>query len=176
MRLVGWLFGLASVAFLLAWLLLFRPAFLGGPAGYVLVTGASMQPTLHGGDLVLTREQSHYQVGDVVAFRVPKSEPAEGAMLIHRIVGGSADEGFLMQGDNKDSRDPWHPRPQDIVGKKWFSIPGGARFLLRLREPMNLAMLTGGLGMLLILLPEWHLALPSPGRRRRHPAEGSEKT
>ena len=147
----GHLLLLPFVVVLAGWFFLLRPGLLAGPAGYVLVSGASMEPTLHTGDLAVTRKQGSYSVGDIVAFRVPKGQPAEGAMVIHRIVGGTAEEGFVMQGDNKDSRDPWHPRKDDIVAKLWFRVPGGASYLLRLRQPLILGLLAGGLGMLLVL-------------------------
>src|SRR3972149_4373118 len=65
-----------------AWFFAFRPGFLGGPAGYVIVAGKSMEPALYTGDLVITRKQPEYRPGDTVAFRV------EGGIVIHRIVGG----------------------------------------------------------------------------------------
>ena len=43
--------------------------------------------------------------------------------MIHRIIGGSAEEGFLMQGDNNDFIDPWELTPDEIVGKAVFIIP-----------------------------------------------------
>jgi len=182
----GHLLLLPFVVVFAGWFFLLRPGFLAGPAGYVLVSGASMEPTLHTGDLAVTRKQASYSVGDIVAFRVPKGQPAEGAMVIHRIVGGGAEEGFVMQGDNKDSRDPWHPRKDDIVGRLWFRVPGGASYLLRLRQPLILGLLAGGLGMLLVLdsgqkpkrpRQEKPPGQPSPGaprdaRRRFRPPPG----
>jgi len=142
---------LPLAALLVGWFFLLRPAFLGGPAGYVTVAGRSMQPTLRTGDLALTQKQGSYDTGDIVAFRVPKGEPAEGAMIIHRIVGGSAAEGYLVQGDNKNAPDPWRPKPQNIVGRLWFTLPGAARWVWLLRQPLILGSLVGGLGMLTVL-------------------------
>ena len=59
-----------------------------------------MQPTLYEGDLAVVRQQSSYEEGDIVAFRVPEGEDGEGAIIIHRIVGGDAENGFILQGDN----------------------------------------------------------------------------
>lgn len=141
----------ATVVLLVAWFLLLRPAFLGGPASYVMVDGASMEPTLHGGDLAVVRQQGAYGPGDIVAFRVPEGEPGEGATVIHRIVVGSAEEGFIVQGDNKERLDPWRPTGDDIVGKMWFHVPAVGRFLALLRAPLPLAALAGGLAILLVL-------------------------
>jgi len=122
-----------------AWFFAFRPGFLGGPAGYVIVAGKSMEPALYTGDLVITRKQPEYRPGDTVAFRV------EGGIVIHRIVGGSAEEGFLVQGDNKDSPDSWRPGPSEIVGRQWLHLPGKGRWLATARQPQNFAVLVGGM-------------------------------
>lgn len=130
---------LASLLAIVLWFFAFRPAFLGGPAGYVIVSGKSMEPTLYTGDLVITRKQPQYEAGDVVAFRV------ERGIVIHRIVGGSADEGFVTKGDNKPELDPYHPRESDIVGRQWLHLPGKGRWLATARQPQNFAALVGGI-------------------------------
>jgi len=104
-----------------------------------------MEPTLRTNDLAVVSKQRSYQEGDIVAFRV------EGDTVIHRIVGGNAEEGFITQGDNKKDPDPWRPKSQDIVGKARFHVPGGGRWLLFVREPVNLGILVGGLATLSLL-------------------------
>ncbi len=141
---IGSLLTLAPAAFLAVWFVMLRPTFLGGPAAYVMVSGVSMKPTLYSGDLVVTRAHATYIAGDIVAFHVPKGEPAAGAMIIHRIAAGNPDNGFVMQGDNKSAPDPWHPRESDIIGKLWVHLPGWSRWVFFLREPMNLGVLVGG--------------------------------
>jgi len=167
-------FTVALVAVGAAWLLLFRPTFLGGPATYVMVSGVSMEPTLDSGDLVLVRQQRHYSSGDIVVFRVPKGEPGEGAAVVHRIVGGSPDEGFVMQGDNKQGPDPWRPTKDDVVGKLWFSAPGASRFLAVFQSPLPLAVLASGVAVFLVLVGKGEKKRPRvlspvrrPARRRR---------
>jgi signal peptidase I len=155
---------LPLLALTVAWFVLLRPSFIGGPASYVMVSGESMEPTLSSGDLVVTQKEDAYRVGDLVAFRVPKGEHGEGALVIHRIVRGTAADGFTTQGDNNDWLDPWSVKAADIVGKKWVSVPGAGRWLDVLRTPMLLAGLAGSLVVSLILMEEsgrW-----SPRRRR----------
>ena len=144
-RLLGFLAALAAVV---AWTVLLRPQFLGGPVAYNLVSGSSMEPALHGGDLVLARRQDTYHLGDIVAFRT------EGGDVIHRIVGGSAQGGFITQGDNRDGFDHWRPRPKDIFGKKWLRIPGGGHVVVFLRSPIVLAALAGSTAAFLVLRGE----------------------
>lgn len=136
---------LALVSLLLvgAWFALLAPTSIGGPAGYVLVSGESMEPTMHTGDFVVTRKQSAYRVGDVVAYKVPAGHPAAGRQVIHRIVGGSADAGYDLLGDNNDKVDPWHPTSDDIVGKRWVLVPRFGRVVAGLRSPVGLAAIAG---------------------------------
>ncbi len=142
---------LALLGMLLGWFLLFRPTMLGGPASYVIVSGQSMAPTLHSSDLAVLQKRSDYRPGDIVAFRVPEGEPGEGFLVIHRIVGGSAEDGFVMQGDNKQAQDLWHPSPDEIVGKMWFRVPHVAGFVGILRAPLIMPALAASVAVFLVL-------------------------
>lgn len=144
---------LLSVALFLGWFAMMRPAFLGGPVSYAMVLGVSMEPTLNEGDLALVRTREKYAVGDVVAFRVPRGQPGAGAIVIHRIVGGSADSGFITQGDNKEGSDPWRPTNRDLLGEMWLRIPGAGRILAGLRAPFLLATLAAIVAFLMMWLP-----------------------
>ena len=168
---------LSVAALFVALFLLMRPGFLGGDTTYIIVRGESMEPTLHGGDFVVLRQQNEYGVGDIVAYRVPEGEPEEGFFIMHRIVD-QTEEGFVTQGDNKERADRWRPTGDDTLGRLWFNIPGGGQFLLRLRQPMTLGLLAGGLGMLTVLLapaPARHPKLSASGRRSQDPAKDTDK-
>ncbi|MER3397507.1 MAG: hypothetical protein C4316_03050, partial [Chloroflexota bacterium] len=97
--------GLFGVLALFGWFFFLRPGFLGGPAGYIIVSGPSMEPTLYEKDLAVVLAQDEYALGDVVAFRV------EGGIVIHRIVGGDPQAGYITRGDNRESPDMWRPKP-----------------------------------------------------------------
>jgi signal peptidase len=129
------------VALVVGWAFTLRPQSLGGPAGYVLVSGHSMLPRYHTGDLVLLERKSSYHVGQVIAYHVPKGDPMAGAQVIHRIIGGDAKHGFLVRGDNRTAPDVWRPRPTDIVGAKALRIPNAILVLQFLRSPVLLALL-----------------------------------
>lgn len=161
---------LALLGLLLGWFLLLRPSVLGGPASYVIVSGQSMVPTLNGSDLAVLQKRSDYRPGDIVAFRVPEGEPAEGAMVIHRIVGGSAEEGFVMQGDNKKASDLWRPTNDDILGRMWFRLPRAGLFLTFLQQPLILGSVVGGLGMISVLSGGLGKPWPPSGTSESRPA------
>ena len=130
----------------MAWVFLLRPTILGGPAGYVIVSGHSMQPTIQSGDLALTRAQPSYKIGDIVEFQV------QGSVVLHRIVDGTMQSGFATRGDGNAQNDPWTITSDAILGRLWFQITGGGKFLLNvigsLRQPLYL----GSLGASLLVL------------------------
>ena len=90
------------------------PQRLGGRADWVLVSGTSMLPRMHTGDLVLVERRSSYHVGEVVAYRIQKGEIGAGYVVIHRIIGGNGRTGWTMKGDNRTAPDLWHPTNQDV--------------------------------------------------------------
>jgi signal peptidase len=136
---------IGSIVFLIAacafWAMFLRPQSLGGSAGYVLVSGHSMNPLYHTGDMILVRHHSSYKIGDIIAYKVPKGDAMAGAQVIHRIVGGNATHGFIVQGDNRTAPDVWRPKPADIVGSATLQIPQAVVVLQYLRSPVLLGLL-----------------------------------
>ena len=141
-----------AVLVCLFWTQYLRPQSLGGHAAYVLVSGKSMLPRYHTGDLVLVEQQPNYHVGQLVAYRVPKGDPMAGAQVIHRIVGGDAQRGFVVQGDNRTAPDVWRPKPGDIVGAKALRVPNAILILQFLRSPLFLALLAACFAFVRVLL------------------------
>ncbi len=149
-RLVGGLTAAVVVQAVAGWFLLLGPQFIGGDTAYVVVSGSSMEPNLYQGDLVVVRRQASYGAGDVIAFRVPKGEVGEGAVVIHRVIGGSDATGLIVQGDNRTAPDVWEPTHEDVVGVRWFSFSGGGTLLARLGSPFALAAFAGVLAFLMV--------------------------
>ena len=135
-----------------AWMFTLRPQSLGGPAGYVMVRGISMEPTFDGGDLVIVRPVDSYHAGDVIAYRV-HTEGADDVIVIHRIIGGTTLDGLILQGDNNASPDDWHPKQADIVGKAWLQLPRAGLVLSFLHAPLPLASLAMGITVAVLLVP-----------------------
>lgn len=138
------------LAIVVVWTVALRPQFLGGPTAVVLVSGTSMEPSLRTGDLVLVHRRSSYRVGEVVAYRVPRGHVGAGRVVIHRIVGGSAEAGFVMRGDNRGTDDQWRPKPADIVGRHWADVPTGHPILGALRSPIGLAALAAAFAFVFV--------------------------
>ena len=93
-----------------AWFL--WPATLGGATSFVIVNGSSMEPTYFGGDLVVARK-GEPAIGDIVVY---EPEGLGGARIVHRIIGGDGDSGWIIQGDNNDFIDQWEPTNERVVG------------------------------------------------------------
>jgi signal peptidase I len=145
----GWVAALAALAWLL-W-----PVPLGGLATVTIVSGSSMEPTYHTGDLALVRRTGDIAAGDVIVYRVPAGEPGEGRHVIHRVIGGDAAGGWVTRGENRDTPDIWRPRPTDVLGTVRGTIPQGGTLALQALSPLGL-----GLGIAVLFL--WALWPSAP--------------
>ena len=124
---MAWVFG----ALVIGWFL--WPSSLGGCTTLTIVSGVSMEPTYYTGDLVVSR-CGPVEVGDVVVYNPPD---VGGARVIHRLVGGNADEGWVVQGDNNDFLDPWNPVAEDILGSAVLHLPHVGKFASILLSPLT---------------------------------------
>ena len=110
-----------AVATLVGAAVLALPVALGGNTTYTIVAGHSMEPSLESGDLVITRRQASYDVGDVVVYEIPEGSPGAGVKVIHRIVADSADGVFRLAGTIVSTKTSG-ARPTTT-----FSVRSGAR-------------------------------------------------
>lgn len=128
--------GVTALILLLGAWLLFAPASLGGSKRYAVVEGASMEPGLSRGELVLVRAGIAPRVGDVVLYR----DPGMDVRVLHRVT--AIENGRLvLQGDANDFVDDARPLPSEVVGSYWFSIPRAGAVLLWLAQPLHAALL-----------------------------------
>lgn len=141
-----------TLALIASWFLLLAPQSLGGPIAYVLVSGESMEPTLHDDDFVIAGRQDSYAHGDIVVYRIPESETGAGGLVIHRIIGGSGRHGYVLQGDNRTTPDLWRPRSTDIAGRVLVTIPMAGELLPFLRSPLLVASFAGYMAFLFVYL------------------------
>lgn len=144
-RIFGFLSTVVVAALALGWVAFLRPPALGGGTHYVIVSGTSMEPAMDGGDFVIALSQPSYDVGDVIVYHVPQGQPGAGSLIIHRVVGGSPEKGYVTKGDNPhiDRPDLWRPKPDDVAGKTWVVIPGVGKVLPYLRSPVVFGLAAG---------------------------------
>jgi signal peptidase I len=112
-----------------------------------------MEPAYHAGDLVVVTGADSYSVGEIVAYEIPAGQPAAGFQVIHRIVGGDAQSGFDMRGDNTNGLDQWHPRSGDVIGRAMLVLPGASSVLLLLRNPLLLGSLAAAFAVAWLMEP-----------------------
>ena len=144
----------AAVGMALVWLMLLSPLDIGGPVGIVWVSGTSMEPGLHTGDLVITYQRASYQVDDIVAFEIP-----EGGVVIHRIIEVTPEDLYVFQGDNRAHADPWALPADAILGELVIDIPKAARVAGFLTQPIALAAMVTAIAAL-ALFPTPAAAVP----------------
>lgn len=119
------------------------PGVFGGPLRPVIVSGESMEPTFHTGDLILVWKTRNWGVGDLVTYRLDVPG-GDGGLVIHRIVSGNPVDGWITKGDNKPLNDGWTVPNSSIVGEEVAYVPAAGKALAWLRSPIVLAMLAGG--------------------------------
>src|SRR5215212_5417774 len=88
------------VLFGVGWAML-APVQVGGQAAYVIVSGNSMEPGFHLGDLAIVREAADYRPGDIVTYRHPTI-----GLVIHRIQSREFNH-FVLKGDNNSWLDSY---------------------------------------------------------------------
>lgn len=114
----------------------------GGFFTVAIVSGESMEPTYHTGDVVVAvKSLSGYQVGDVIVYTV--DQDGIKGNVVHRISAELPNGNFITQGDNKPSPDPWEVPPSWIKGEVKSMVPQGAQILLIVRSPVFLAIICG---------------------------------
>ena len=146
-----WIELISVLALLTLWFFTYAPVQLGGPVTYAVVTGHSMEPMLHTGDLVLVRSATDYHSGDVVLTSVM------GGYVIHKVVDNN---GTIVhtRGINNDFADTWDIPIANVVGRYQMQFSGFGNVLVYLRSnPLQL-----GLGAALLAA----LMLVDPRRRR----------
>lgn len=94
----------------------------------IRVTGWSMHPALHPGDVVVVRTSRQVNVGEVILFQAP----GHGAVL-HRVIGVNRTGAVRTRGDSNAIADRAALDRRDVVGPVRFVLPVG-RVLARWRE------------------------------------------
>jgi signal peptidase I len=125
-----------------------------------------MEPTYSTGDLVITEKAKEYAIGDIIAFET------RGGIVIHRIVGGNAEEGYVTRGDNKPNEDIYRPTPDQIVGRQWTHIEDVGAWLRELRQPQIFSYV---LAAMLLLSTGYFQTEANNKTRRRRRKMGAER-
>jgi signal peptidase I len=110
-------------------------SFTGDVKARIVLTG-SMAPAINAGDIIITVPPSKKTPveGDVVAYFGKRFDGSQVGVFSHRIIGGDAQNGFIVKGDANPSPDVQRPTTSDITGVVVLVIP----FIGRLLSPRTL--------------------------------------
>ncbi len=115
--------------------LYFWPSALGGDTEFLIVRGNSMLPTIEPGSLVITKEGSPYEIGEIVSF--PLVQEGRVTIVVHRIIA-EEERGFTIQGDNNEKPDRGFFTEEDVKGRVIFATPIIGNLLEMARNPIFL--------------------------------------
>lgn len=121
----------------LSWVWL-APTTVRGNVTYAIVSGASMEPAIHRGDLAVLRRADSLRVGEVAAYH-----STAGRHVLHRVVA-QEDAGYVFQGDSNYWQDSDRPTDREVVGKLWFQVPRLGWTMRWMQSPAHAALIAGG--------------------------------
>lgn len=111
------------------------------PYDVLVVSGGSMEPTIHLGSVVVVDRSDHVpQVGAVVTFHDPT-----GGIVTHRVVAVEP-ASFQTRGDANTSVDVTSRTASEIIGTVRFSVPYLGYLLYLLEQPLVFLVLLVGAG------------------------------
>ena len=105
-----------------------------GGYGYAVVLSGSMLPEIEVSDVVVIKEKSRYEVGDIITF-IDQDSPSK-ALVTHRVIEVSK-EGYKTKGDNNNAVDQGLVAPADIKGHVVKTIGFIGSTLLFIQKPVG---------------------------------------
>ena len=110
----------------------------GNVKARIVLTG-SMAPSINSGDIIVTVPPTKMapEKGDVVAYEGKRFDGTQVGIFSHRIIGGDAQNGFIVKGDANPNPDVQRPKIPDITGIVIFTIP----FIGKILTPRSLIIL-----------------------------------
>lgn len=98
--------------------------FTGFGEARIVITG-SMVPAINPGDMVVTVNDKYVtpKLNDVVIYEAKRFNGEVVAPFAHRIIGGSATNGWIMKGDANEQQDVQRAKAPDITGVVMLVIP-----------------------------------------------------
>ena len=116
---------------------------------YKTVLTGSMEPAIPVGSIVITKEQSSYEIEDIISFQ------EEGSVITHRIISIDR-ERYITKGDANNVADTEEVQQKQVLGKVILMIPLLGYLVMWLMSPV-------GIICLFIIIGIWYIAT---GRNR----------
>ncbi|BBH66038.1 hypothetical protein ACTI_27230 [Actinoplanes sp. OR16] len=108
-----------------------------GRISYVVTYGVSMNPVYYAGDLVIVGKADSYEVGQIAAYYGAGGR----TKVLHRIIGGDAQTGWVFKGDNNQSVDRDTPTSDEVLGRAILHVPTVGTWLQPLLSPTGIGTL-----------------------------------
>lgn len=86
-----------------------------------IVRSGSMAPALKSGDLIFSKKQDTYSVGNIITY-IPRGESKNIESITHRIID-LKDGNFITKGDANPSEDSESVTPKQVKGRYVFRVP-----------------------------------------------------
>lgn len=115
---------------------------------FAAVVSGSMADEIEVGDLIVTKAQEKYAVGDIITFYDSRS----GTYITHRIILVSEDM-YATKGDANDAADDFSVPRSAVVGKVVAVLDGFGNVVSFLQSPAGLFCVLGG-GIVLWVLTD----------------------
>ncbi len=160
-RIVGGVF--LAFALVLTAVVVF-PQIVGASGSYVVLSG-SMSPTIHAGDVVVSRnvETAEIGAGDVIVFH---DGSVSSDRTTHRVVNVvHRDDGvfFETKGDANENPDANPVPADDVIGRVWFHVPYIGHLMIFARSRMGLLSLVIVPCLLLVVTEAYSLVSAALG-------------
>ncbi len=131
-----------------------------GFSSAVVLTG-SMSETIEPNDMIITKSQKSYSVGDIIMYE------GNSTTVTHRIIE-ITDNGYLTKGDANNTDDGTPIQKEKVVGKVIVTIPKIGSLISFFTTPLGM--------LILVLVLFLAIELPSiVNRRKKGETEANEK-
>lgn len=120
-----------------------HPAVFGYSSAIVL--SGSMEPELSVYDMIVTKAEDHYEVGDVIMFR-----SSDRSFVTHRVSEILDDGSYRTKGDANNTADLNSTSDARVAGKVVWVIPQIGRVFTALQTPLGMMCLIVAGGLLII--------------------------
>jgi len=164
---VGILANLAlAVSVLLLLVVLVAPSLLGLRLESIL--SGSMEPYLSTGDLIamVNTPAEEVRVGDVIGFKVEGMDTPV-CHRVYEMVDIEQGGGFITKGDANEEPDPWVVKPENLIGRVVFPLPGVGYIAKFIKTPGGFAMVLGLPAIIIVALELKSLFGTKPMKRKR---------
>ena len=94
--------------------------------GLYTIISPSMSPNIKQYDVVLVVKSNNLKEGDVITFYSTESF-YKNTPITHRIVSINEDGSYIVKGDANEIVDNENVKPENIIGKVVFRIPGAGK-------------------------------------------------